>query len=142
MAIDIVEDSDEWIDEWQTKMNESEEYDDAGQGWGVDFNGSFIFEVEAEDGLEEPLYFYIDPVDGTVEEARTTDDPDGEDWGFWFSGPYSNWKKLIQGEVGAIDGLMSGAFNVDGDMQKVLQYSQASKIMTGMAAEIDTEFEY
>lgn len=140
MAINIVENPNEWIDEWQGKMNASEEYEEAGQDWGVGFNGSFIFEVEPDAGLETPLYFFIDPVDGTIKEARTTDSPEAEDWGFWFSGPYSNWKQLITGEVGAIDGLMSGAFNIDGDMQKILQYSQASKIMTGMAAEIDTDF--
>jgi len=142
MAIDILERPDEWIARWQDKMNESAEYEEAGENWGVEFNGSFIFEVEPEGDMEESLYFFIDPVDGTIEEARTTDDPEGEDWGFWFSGPYSNWKKLIRGEIGAIDGMMSGAFEIDGDMQKVLQYSQASKIMTGMAAEIDTEFQY
>jgi len=142
MAIDIIEQPDEWIGAWQDHLNESAEYDEAGEGWGVDFEGSFVFEVEPDGGLEEPLYFYVDPHDGNIREARKIDSPDDVEYGFLYSGSYSSWKQLIEGDVGAIDGLMSGKFSVDGDMQKVLQYSQAATVMTGAAAEIDTEFKY
>jgi len=37
---------------------------------------------------------------------------------------------------------MSGSFDLDGDMQIVLQYSDAATVMTENASEIDTEFEY
>lgn len=71
-----------------------------------------------------------------------TDDPDGVDWGFAFRGAYGTWKQLLRGELGAIDGLMSGAFELDGDMQRTLQYSDAAVVMTEEAAAIDTAFEY
>jgi hypothetical protein len=37
---------------------------------------------------------------------------------------------------------MGGQFELDGDMQKVLQYSDAAVVMTENAATIDTDFEY
>jgi hypothetical protein len=37
---------------------------------------------------------------------------------------------------------MDGTFDLDGDMQKVMQYSQAAIVMTDLASEIDTEFEF
>ena len=38
--------------------------------------------------------------------------------------------------------MMDGTFDLDGDMQKVLQYSQAAVAMTEAAGDVDTEFEY
>ncbi|PSQ18835.1 sterol carrier protein [Halobacteriales archaeon QS_8_69_26] len=140
MGIDILDDPEAWITAWQEHLNDSDEYAEAGEGWGVDFEGSFLFEVTPAGALDEPMYFYVDPHDGEIREARVVDDPESVDYGFRYTGDFDSWKKLIQGEVGAIDGLMGGDFEVDGDMQKVLQYSQAATVMTGAAAEIDTEF--
>ena len=35
----------EWLDENVKVLNESEEFGKAGKGWGVDFNGNFIFQI-------------------------------------------------------------------------------------------------
>ena len=143
MGITLPENGQEWIDEWRAKLNESDRYTEAGEGWGVDFNGSFLFDIQPDGTYDgEPLQFYIELEDGTCHEATEIEDEDAVDWGFAYRGPYENWKGLIQGEIGAIDGLMSGKFELDGDMQKVLQYSDAATVMTENAAEIDTEFQY
>jgi hypothetical protein len=42
--------------------------------------------------------------------------------------------------LGIVDGLMTGRFDIDGDMQKVLQYSGAAVRLTETAAGIDAEF--
>lgn len=35
----------EWMEEYQKAMNEDEDLDEAGEGWGVDWNGDFLFEI-------------------------------------------------------------------------------------------------
>jgi putative sterol carrier protein len=140
MAISILDEPDEWITAWKDHLDGDPTYAEAGKGWGVDFEGSFLFEVTASGPLEEPLYLYADPHDGEVREARHVTDPDEVDYGFRYVGDYDAWKGLIQGEVGAMDGLMSGTFDLEGDMQTVMQYSEAAMAMTGAAAEVDTEF--
>lgn len=143
MALALPGDADEWIDAWGEKLNESEAYGEAGAGWGVGFNGDFLFHIrpdETYDGAD--LYFFVGLEDGVCTDAMRTDDPDGVDWGFAFRGAYGTWKQLLRGELGAIDGLMSGAFELDGDMQRTLQYSDAAVVMTEEAAAIDTAFEY
>jgi putative sterol carrier protein len=62
--------------------------------------------------------------------------------GFVYRGDYSDWVKLNEGEIGAIDGMMSGVFELEGDMQKVLQYSDAAVVMTENAGSIDTDYGY
>ncbi|WP_299266624.1 SCP2 sterol-binding domain-containing protein [Halorientalis sp.] len=143
MALALPGDADEWIDAWGEKLNESEAYGEAGAGWGVGFNGDFLFHIrpdETYDGAD--LYFFVGLEDGVCTDAMRTDDPDGVDWGFAFRCAYGTWKQLLRGELGAIDGLMSGAFELDGDMQRTLQYSDAAVVMTEEAAAIDTAFEY
>lgn len=141
MPITLPSEADEWIQAWRDELNASEEYSEAGEGWGTDFDGSFLFEMEPDSTYDgEPIFLYADLEDGECVEARVIDDRNEVDWGFAYRGPYSSWKELVTGDLGAIEGLMDGQFELDGDMQKVLQYSEAATIMTENAARIDTEF--
>lgn len=58
--------SEEWLAAYRTNLNESERYREESEGWGVDFEGDFVFEIrdlplevstlgEFPDGLTEPL---------------------------------------------------------------------------------------
>lgn len=134
--------SEEWIQEYQTRLNENEEYRDASEGWGVGFNGDFIFHLQSDDSLPEDQYYFVGLENGEVYGCRRIDDPEDVEYGFVIRGEYEDWKKLNEGEIGAIDGMMSGVFEIEGDMQKVLQYSDASVVMTETSHEIETEYKY
>lgn len=143
MAYVLPSEADDWIGAWAAKLNESESYSEVGQGWGIGFNGDFLFEIQPDEVFDgDAIYLFVALEDGECTGAYQTTDPEGEDWGFAYRGDYSHWKQLIQGALGAIDGLMEGKFDLDGDMQKVLQYSQAAIVMTENAGDVDTEFEY
>lgn len=143
MGYSLPSEADEWIESWAEHLNESEEYSEAGEGWGIGFNGSFLFEIRPDETYDgDSIYLFVDVQDGECLDAYQTEDPESEDWGFAYRGDYGDWKQLIQGDLGAIDGLMDGRFDLDGDMQKVLQYSQAAIVMTENAGDVDTEFEY
>ena len=132
--------SERWIQEWREQLNDDEQYADVGEGWGVDFNGDFLFHIEADDDLPEDRYFYIGLEDGECTAAREVDGPDDVDAGFVYRGAYDDWRALNSGDVGPIDGMMSGVFDIEGDMQKVLRYSEAAVAMTETGRSIDTEY--
>ena len=134
--------SEEWIAEWRERLNDNEEYAEKGQGWGAEFNGDFVFHVRADDRLPDDHYFFIGLEDGTCTEARGIDDPDEVDAGFVYRGDYSDWVALNRGDIGPIDGMMSGVFDIEGDMQKVLQYSEAAVAMSETGRELDTDYQY
>ncbi|MFB6360090.1 MAG: SCP2 sterol-binding domain-containing protein [Halobacteriales archaeon] len=143
MGIAFPDEAHAWIRDWREQLNDSAEYAEAGQGWGQGFNGSFLFVIEADEEYDgEPAYQYVDLEDGQCLEARAIEDPDAVDWGFAYRAGYSDWKALIQGDVGPVRGLITGRFELDGDMQKVLQYREAAMVMAENAAEVDTEFVY
>lgn len=134
--------SEEWIQEYETRLNDNEEYREMAEGWGVGFNGDFVYHIQADDRLPSDEYYFVGLEDGDVYDCRRIDSPDEVDWGFIIHGDYSDWVRLSEGEIGAIDGMMSGVFEIEGDMQKVLQYSDAAVAMTETSVGIDTEFKY
>lgn len=136
--------SDEWIKAWQEELANDEEYAETSEGWGVDFDGDFVFHLRADDRLPEDRYYFVGLEDGDVYDCREIDDLDAVDYGFVYAGDYADWVAMIEGDIGAIDGLMSGTFDVDGDMQKVLQYSDAAAAMVNVSNKLEdrTEFVY
>lgn len=143
MAYAFPSDGDECLQEYGRLLDANEDYDAAGSGWGVSFDGDFLFIVESHDLYDGPeACFFLGLEDGACTDAYAVDDPDAEEYGFTFRGPYANWRKLFTGELGLVDGMMSGAFDIESDMRKVLQHSDAAVEMTETVRQIDTGFEY
>ncbi|MDZ7688050.1 MAG: SCP2 sterol-binding domain-containing protein [Halobacteriales archaeon] len=142
--------SDDWIEAWKDRLNDNEEYAEAASDWGVGWNGDFVFTIEVDDdfveefpdmaGDDNKIHYYIGLEGGKCTDAYRVEDLSEVDYGFEIIGPYDNWKKLAQGEIGAIDSLMSGKFELNGDMQKVMQYSDGAVTMVESATNIETDF--
>jgi putative sterol carrier protein len=152
--------SKEWLEEYRKMLNQSKEYKEAGKGWGVGWNGDFIFQIENipidkisfEDltadlakELKEYIingtsYSYIQLKDGECKGARPLKDPKEVEVGFIMKGPYENWKKLTNGEIDATRALLARKFKLEGNMAKVMQYTRAANIMTNISSSIKTEF--
>ncbi|MFC7157391.1 SCP2 sterol-binding domain-containing protein [Halomarina halobia] len=130
--------TEEWIERWEEVVANDEDYRETSRGWGVDFNGNFVFHLRADDRLPEDRYFFVGLEDGDTFGCRAVDDPEETDYGFVYRGDYRDWVRMTQGEIGAIDGLMSGTFDIDGDMQKVLQYSDAAARLVECSNEVES----
>jgi putative sterol carrier protein len=152
--------SKEWLEEYRKMLNQSKEYKEAGKGWGVGWNGDFIFQIEnipidkisTEDltadqakELKEYIingtsYSHIQLKDGECKGARPLKDPKEVEAGFIMKGPYENWKKLTKGELDATRALLARKFKLEGNMAKVMQYTRAANIMTNISSSVKTEF--
>lgn len=154
-----------WFAEYGAHIDNDEEYDEISDGWGVGFNGHFVFEMTEmpidemdrdamPEYLQEELDQYVTETDdrgyvgqafcglegGNCTGAYLIESADEVDNGFLLSATTEKWKALLRQEMGVIDGMMGGDFELNGDMQKVLQYSDAAVRLTGLASEIDAEF--
>jgi len=149
-----------WLDEYRKMLNQSRDYKEAGKGWGVGWNGDFIFQIEnipvekiafesippdvakelREYIVNGTVYSYIRLKDGECLEARPIKDPKEVEVGFIQKGPYENWKKITRGELDPTKALLTGKFKLQGDMAKVMRYSRAANIMAKIAANIKTKF--
>ncbi len=128
--------SEEWIREYIKFLNESSEYQEAARDW----EGDFLFVVEPDEELERPMYVYLDLHHGKARNGYVVNDPSEVNPAFEFRGKYSNWKKLIYGEIDPIKGLVSGKFKLKGNMAKVMRYARAAKILVEVAQKIETRF--
>jgi putative sterol carrier protein len=157
--------SSDWFEAYKQGINGDDEYSDLSAGWGVEFNGDFIFkmtDMPVEDldleAMPEDLqteldqyinesetegyvgYSFVALEDGECTAAELIEDPEGVEEGFVLAGTYDTWVDLINGDVGAVDGMMSGQFELDGDMQKVLQYTDSATRLTDIAGDVDAVF--
>jgi len=162
MTDKIVFPSSAWFDSYQDGINAD---DELAEDWGVDFNGDFVFTMTdmpvddldrdaMPDELDEEIDAYIHETDsdgytghayvaleaGNCDDARLIEDPSEVDYGFVLRGTYDTWVDLIKGNVGAVDGMMSGQFELEGDMQKVLQYTDSATRLTDIAGGVDAVF--
>lgn len=131
--------SEEWFKELKDQLNDNETYNQQADGWGVDFDGDFILTIEGGDGVERTQY-YVGLEDGNCTGVFEIDDPAEVDTGFELSGSYSSWQDLVQDRIGPIEGIMSGDFDLDGSMNTLLKYQDASMTFVEQCSKIDTEF--
>jgi putative sterol carrier protein len=128
--------SDEWIEAYKNAINESKEYEEAAKDW----EGDFLFVVEPDEELKEPMYAYIDLYHGKAREAYRVDDPSKVKAAYEFRGKYSDWKKLLAGEIDPIKGLVTGKFKLKGNMAMVMKYAKAAQILVDLTKKVGTEF--
>jgi len=106
-----------------------------------DWEGDFLFVIEPEGGLKEKIIFYIDLHHG---ECRKVDYFTAEDKlpkaAFQYIGIYSNWLKLLKGEIDPIKGIIMRKFKLVGNKAKVLRAIKAAQELIATAQKIETEF--
>lgn len=132
--------SEDWIAAWRDRLNENDRFAEVGADWGVDFNGDFVFTVEADETLAETHHYFVGLEGGRCTDAYRIDDPTAVDHGYQMTGPYAAWKRLAQGDVGAIEGVLGGHFEIDGEMFRVFQHVDAAVEMVETASDLETEF--
>jgi putative sterol carrier protein len=157
---ELVFPSQAWFDEYRAAINDDDEYAEMASDWGVGFNGDFLFitenmpldEIDMDalpDEIQREMDEYVDGdtgyafvglEGGECTDARLVESPDAVDAGFILRGDLATWKDLLRGDIGAIDGMMSGAFDLEGDMNKVMQYSQSAAQLTEISSSIDCTF--
>lgn len=132
----------DWFEEWRDLLVNDEEIPKYSKGWGVEFDGSFVYEIKADDSLPETKYFYLDIEEDQVHSVKELDDPDDIEHGFVYSGNYEDWVELTSGELDPVNALMGGIFDLEGEMQEALAYNDMANRMFNLTTEINTEYKY
>lgn len=187
----------QWLEEYKQRMNESDELSEAGSGWGVGFDGTFLFvitevpigtttigelpEAALEDVpdhlrgqlaefpldqaatligedirehlpersqdllrqvdehiVENTVYALIGLKDGGCTEVDILGGPDEREVGFVLRGSYETWQAIVNGELDPIPAVMSGDLEIEGNMQRVLQYADATQLLGEISSDIET----
>jgi putative sterol carrier protein len=127
--------SDAWIKALGHKLNESADYERSAKDW----EGDFVFVVEPDDAYEDTAYLFLGLYHGKSTGAGMTD-ADGRDVQFTIAAPYSTWRRVIEGDLEPIQGIMMRQLRLEGDMRKVLRYPRAAKEIVSCCAKIPTRW--
>lgn len=96
--------------------------------------------IESRTRLEETVHCLVGLEDGDCTGVHGVESLEDVEYGFELSGPYGNWQEVVRGEMGAIEGIMGGDFELDGDLNKLMEYQDAATTFVETYAEIETEF--
>jgi len=128
--------SGEWIKAFKEELNKNETYAEAAKDW----EGDFLFIVTPDEGLEKEMVFYVDLWHGKCRDAYMVPDRETKTAEFIYEGPYSNWKKLIMGQLDPIQSLLLRKFKLKGNMAKIMRYTKAASELVKTASKVPTEF--
>lgn len=130
--------SDEWLQEYVSRINGSDAYRDAAATWEGDV--SYVIGAEPDRGVEEDVWAWLDLWHGKCREARLVPPTEGERASFVIRAPYSRWKEVIRGELNPVKGMMQGKLKLKGDLPVILRHLKAANELVRLAASVPTEF--
>ena len=130
--------SEEWIDAYVQRINDSSEYREAAATWEGDL--AYVIEAEPDKGLPEDVWAWVDIWHGECRDAKITTAEKGESSRFIIRGPYSRWKEIIRKELDPIKGMMQCKLKLKGDLPTIVRYVKAANELVNIASTVPTEF--
>ena len=128
--------SDEWIKELSRQLNTSETYEKSAKDW----EGDFVFIVEPDDAYDGTAYLYLGLYHGKSPDAAMVASKDEREIEFVLRAPFSAWRKVIEGKLDPIQGMMTRKLKLQGNMMKVMRYPKAAKEIVSCCALVPTEW--
>jgi putative sterol carrier protein len=129
--------SEEWIKELSRQLNESKDYERAGKDW----EGDFIFVIEPDESHPNHAYFFLGLLHGKSPDAALVASENERKAEFKIRARYSAWRKVIEGKLDPIQGMMTGKLKLEGDLLKVMRHPKAAKEMVACCSKVPTDFE-
>ena len=128
--------SDEWIKELSSLLNQSESYLRSAKDW----EGDFIFVVEPDEACDQTVYYHLELYHGKSPGAGLVQEDNLPETEFTIHAPYTTWRKVIDGKLDPIQGMMTGQLKLSGDLMKIMRYPKAAQEIVACCANVPTEW--
>lgn len=126
--------TDAWIKALMVELNASAEYRDAAKGW----EGDFAFIIQAGAGLPAPVQLYMDLWHGECRSAHLVAEPLAKPPEFTIEAGLPTWRKVIEGKLDPIQGIVTRQLKLAGPMVKVMRAPRAAMALVGCCTRIET----
>ncbi len=128
--------SDEWIKALSELLNASETYHRSAKDW----EGDFIFVAEPDETNPEAAYLHLQLHHGSSAGAAMVSPDNLPEAEYTINAPFSTWRKVIDGKLDPIQGMMTGQLKLQGDLMKVMRYPKAAQEIVTCCADIPTDW--
>ena len=134
MAIKFI--SDEWIKELSRQLNASKDYERSAKDW----EGDFVFVIEPDESHPNHAYFFLGLLHGKSPDAALVASENERKAEFKIRAPYGNWRRVIEGRLDPIQGMMTGKLKLQGNLLKIMRYPKAAKDLVACCSKVPTDF--
>ena len=122
----------EWLNALHDKLNTDAHYADIAKNW----EGDLLFVIEPDDLFGETLVLYFDLWHGTSREVLFNVDVNERKAAFTIMAPFSNWMKILQGELNPIQAMATMKLRIKGNMAYIMRNVPTVLDFTRCAQEI------
>ncbi len=126
----------EWIHALRDLLNESESYQRSAKDW----EGDFIFVVEPDEAYPDTTYLLLKLFHGASQGADILDPDNLPETEYTINAPYTTWRKVIDGKLDPIQGMMTGQLKLQGNLMKVMRYPKAAQEIVSCCAKVPTDW--
>ena len=126
--------SEEWFARYVEEVNGSKDYEEAAKDW----EGSFLYIVTPDKGLDKEYVYYLDLYHGKCREHYPLESRDAKQADFMLIGKYRNWLKMGQGQLDGMKAILTGKMKLKGNMTKAMRYTRAANELTKAAQRVPT----
>jgi len=128
--------SDDWIKKLQEMLNSSESYQRSAKDW----EGDFMFTVEPDDTYDQTTYLHLELYHGKSPGAALVEENQLPETEFSLNAPFSTWRRVIEGKLDPIQGMMTRQLKLKGDLMKIMRYPKAAQEIVSCCADVPTEW--
>jgi len=128
--------SDDWIKKLQEMLNSSESYQRSAKDW----EGDFMFTVEPDDTYDHTTYLHLELYHGKSPGAAIVEENQLPETEFSLNAPFSTWRRVIEGKLDPIQGMMTRQLKLKGDLMKIMRYPKAAQEIVSCCADVPTEW--
>ncbi|MFN2190258.1 MAG: SCP2 sterol-binding domain-containing protein, partial [Candidatus Promineifilaceae bacterium] len=111
-------------------------YKEAAKNW----EGDIVFEAVAVPDNPKGVFLYMDLWHGECRDAYEIADPSSKQSEFVITAPLPVWRKVLEGNLDPIRGLVSRQLKMKGNMMKVLKAPKAAVELVNACQNVETEW--
>jgi len=128
--------SDAWIKELSQRLNQSASYRRSAKDW----EGDFLFVVEPDEAYADTAYLFLGLHHGESTGAAQVESEDARETAFVIRAPFTVWRRVIEGDIDPIRGLMTRRLKLSGNLMKIMRYPKAAQEIVSCCAEVPTDW--
>ena len=128
--------SDEWVNKVRELLNESESYQRSAKDW----EGDFIFVVEPDESYPHTSYLHLELYHGSSPGAALVSEDELPETEYSLNAPFSTWRRVIEGKLDPIQGMMTRQLKLKGDLMKIMRYPKAAQEIVSCCAKVPTDW--
>jgi putative sterol carrier protein len=127
--------SNEWLDEFKNKLNSDAHYAQVAKNW----EGDMYFVIEPEGNLKTQTIMYIDAWHGACRSTEMVSDSAKHSPAFTLKAGYTNFAKILKGELDPMQAMMTRKLEVKGNMAFMMRNVPTVLDFVRCAREVTTE---